>query len=213
MGAKFAMYLVGGGKKGRFDGMDGVMETFIYVLEGRVKVAGKEVLEAGGFVYVPPWVHIRVDFVVEDGASECKSWCVVLQRPWKRKKDVKKDYKTMVVIDHEDHVEVEKIPGEAFELQKLLPKTDSFYGFNVHLMNFQPGEYLNVKEVHYNEHGLIMLEGEGMYKLNDQYFPVTTGDVIYMAPFVPQWYGALGKTRTRYFLYKDTNTDPITNKF
>ena len=32
----------------------------------------------------------------------------------------------------------------------------------------------------------------------------TAGDVIWMSPFVPQWYGALGETRTRYILYKDT---------
>jgi len=32
---------------------------------------------------------------------------------------------------------------------------------------------------------------------------------VYMAPFVPQWYGALGDARTRYILFKDTNRDPL----
>ena len=38
------------------------------------------------------------------------------------------------------------VPGEAFALRKLLPQTPH-YDFNVHVMDFQPGEYLNVKEV------------------------------------------------------------------
>ncbi|KAK8957155.1 hypothetical protein KSP39_PZI001100 [Platanthera zijinensis] len=33
------------------------------------------------------------------------------------------------------------------------------------IMDFQPGEFLNVKEVHYNQHGLLLLEGQGIYRL------------------------------------------------
>ncbi|PPR80656.1 hypothetical protein GOBAR_AA40061 [Gossypium barbadense] len=53
-------------------------------------------------------------------------------------------------------------------------------------MDFQPGEFLNVKEVHYNQHGLLLLEGQGIYRLGDSWYPVQAGDVIWMAPFVPQ---------------------------
>jgi (S)-ureidoglycine aminohydrolase len=38
---------------------------------------------------------------------------------------------------------------------------------------------------------------------------VQAGDVIWMAPFVPQWYAALGKENTRYLLYKDVGVDPL----
>ena len=37
------------------------------------------------------------------------------------------------------------VPGEAFALRKLLPQTAD-HDFNVHVMDFQPGEYLFVKE-------------------------------------------------------------------
>ncbi|URE06710.1 protein kinase G11A-like [Musa troglodytarum] len=99
-------------------------------------------------------------------------------------------------------------PGEVFELRKLLP-TSAPYDFNIHIMDFQPGEYLNVKEVHYNQHGLLLLEGQGIYRLGDSWYPVQAGDVIWMAPFVPQWYAALGKTPSRYLLYKDVNRNPL----
>ncbi|URE06706.1 protein kinase G11A-like [Musa troglodytarum] len=80
---------------------------------------------------------------------------------------------------------------------------------SVKIMDFQPGEYLNVKEVHYNQHGLLLLEGQGIYRLGDSWYPVQAGDVIWMAPFVPQWYAALGKTPSRYLLYKDVNRNPL----
>lgn len=55
------------------------------------------------------------------------------------------------------------VPGEVFVLRKLLPQTAD-YDFNVHVMDFRPGEHLNVKEVHYNQHGMLLLQGKGIYR-------------------------------------------------
>ena len=35
--------------------------------------------------------------------------------------------------------------------------------------------------------------------------PVAAGDVIWMAPFCPQWFVAMGKTPASYLYYKDVN--------
>lgn len=112
------------------------------------------------------------------------------------------------IVSSTDKQPVLETPGEVFELRKLLPASMPF-DFNIHIMDFQPGEFLNVKEVHYNQHGLLLLEGQGIYRLGDSWYPVQAGDAIWMAPFVLQWYGALGKTRTRYLLYKDVNRNPL----
>ena len=40
-------------------------------------------------------------------------------------------------------------------------------------------------------------------------YPVQAGDAIWMAPYVIQWYGALGTATSRYILYKDTTEDPL----
>lgn len=40
-------------------------------------------------------------------------------------------------------------------------------------------------------------------------YPVQAGDAIWMAPYVVQWYAALGTHNSRYILYKDTTLDPI----
>ena len=58
------------------------------------------------------------------------------------------------------------------------------------------------------EHGLLMLEGGGIYRLGDDWYPVQAGDVIWMAPYCPQWFGALGKPPAKYLIYKDWNRPP-----
>lgn len=97
--------------------------------------------------------------------------------------------------------------GEVFALRKLLPPTAA--SFNVHVMDFQPGEYLITKEAHHNEHGLLLLEGRGVYRLGSHFYSVTAGDAIWMAPYTLQWYGALGPGRSRYIIYKDTPVDAV----
>ena len=47
------------------------------------------------------------------------------------------------------------MPGEVFRLKKLLPQTPEF-DFNIHIMDFDPGEYLNVK-VRWMSSGLPVL--------------------------------------------------------
>lgn len=100
------------------------------------------------------------------------------------------------------------VDPEVFLLRKLLPATND-YDFNIHVMDFKPGQYLYIKEIHYNQHGLLLLQGQGIYRLGNNWYPVQAGDAIWMPPFVLQWYAALGTENTRYLLYKDTAMDPL----
>jgi (S)-ureidoglycine aminohydrolase len=97
---------------------------------------------------------------------------------------------------------------EALQVRALLPDTPAF-DFAVNTMTYQPGASLSMVEVHVMEHGLLMLEGGGIYRLGDSWYPVTAGDFIYMAPFCPQWFGALGKQPAKYLIYKDSNRNPL----
>jgi (S)-ureidoglycine aminohydrolase len=72
-------------------------------------------------------------------------------------------------------------------------------------MTYAPGAALSQVEVHHMEHGLLMLEGGGIYRLGDSWYPTTAGDAIWMAPFCPQWFGCLGKQPAKYLIYKDFN--------
>ena len=77
----------------------------------------------------------------------------------------------------------------------------------VNTMTFQPGAALAMVEIHVMEHGLLMLEGGGIYRLGDRWYPVTAGDFIYMAPYCPQGFVADAKQGAEYLLYKDVYRD------
>ena len=103
-----------------------------------------------------------------------------------------------------------KVAGEPFlgdpdaRLQTLLPNSLS-YDLAVNIFTYQPGATLPFVETHVMEHGLLMLAGQGVYRLGDTWHPVAQGDVIWMAPFCPQWFVAMGKTPASYLYYKDVN--------
>ncbi len=79
----------------------------------------------------------------------------------------------------------------------------------MNVLTFQPGATLPLVEVHVMEHGLLMLEGQGVYRLGAEWYPVRKHDLIWMAPFCPQWFVAMGKSQARYLYYKDVNRDPM----
>jgi (S)-ureidoglycine aminohydrolase len=107
------------------------------------------------------------------------------------------------------------IPGvalngdDALQVRVLLPPAQPAFDFAVNTMEYQPGASLSMVEVHVMEHGLLMLEGEGIYRLGDAWYPVAKGDFIWMGPYCPQWFGALGKSPAKYLIYKDWNRHPL----
>ncbi len=78
-------------------------------------------------------------------------------------------------------------------MRTLVPNSPAF-DFACNTMTYQPGASLSQVEIHYMEHGLLMLEGGGIYRLGDQWYPTQAGDFIWMAPFCPQWFGATWQT-------------------
>ncbi len=103
--------------------------------------------------------------------------------------------------------EVAPVPlngDEGLQVRSLLPDSLAF-DFACNTMTYAPGAALSQVEIHYMEHGLLMLEGGGIYRLGDQWYPTQAGDFIWMAPFCPQWFGAIGKQPAKYLIYKDFN--------
>ena len=99
--------------------------------------------------------------------------------------------------------------GDPDAILKVLLPRDPRYDLAVNVFTFQPGASLPLVEVHVMEHGLLMLDGKGVYRLGDDWYPVRQGDVIWIAPYCPQWFVAMGKGPARYLYYKDINRDPL----
>ena len=200
LGAGFTQYTVEfepGGVLG-----DAAGQRFVYVLEGTVTVdAGshKHGVAAGGFAYIPQGVDQRISAIEIARA-------VVVEQPYRAVPGCKpSDF----LVGHEREIAAQPLMNDAGLLvRSLLPDTMAF-DFAVNTMTYRPGTALSMVEIHVMEHGLLMLEGGGIYRLDDDWHPVTAGDFIWMAPYCPQWFGALGKAPAKYLIYKNWNRHPL----
>lgn len=177
-------------------------QRFVYVLEGALKVegnGGSRVLAQHGYGYVPQGAVHTIT------ATE-KSKAVVIEKKYAALTGVACG---AAIYGDAASVASTSLMGDAdLQVQTLLPESVE-YDFAVNLMSYEPGASLSMVEIHVMEHGLLMLEGGGIYRLGDSWYPVTAGDFIWMAPYCPQWFGAIGKARAKYLIYKDSNRHPL----
>jgi (S)-ureidoglycine aminohydrolase len=181
------------------------VERVLYVLDGEVEIegepAGQEAQSLGpaGFAYEPPGGHRPMR------AIAATRLCVFEKR-----------YTPMPGVDLPPGVvgDAGHVPGVPFLgdpdvlLQVLLPDEPAF-DLAVNVFTYRPGATPPRVEVHATEHGLLMLEGQGIYRLADDWYPAREGDAIWMAPYCPQWFVAMGKGPARHLSYKDVNRDPL----
>jgi (S)-ureidoglycine aminohydrolase len=174
------------------------VQRFVYVLEGTLAVDGQK-LEAGDFIYVPAQHDARV---MAPGPARA----AVIEKPYEplQGRDA-----PGVLVGRERESPRSLLNGDPWlEVRSLVPD-DAAFDFRVNTMTYQPGAGLPMVEIHVMEHGLLMLEGGGIYRLGDSWYPVAAGDFIWMAPFCPQWFGAVGKTPAKYLIYKDWDRHPL----
>ncbi|MFC7544474.1 hypothetical protein ACFQU2_40645 [Siccirubricoccus deserti] len=91
--------------------------------------------------------------------------------------------------------------------QYLLGTADLSMDFEMNIMGFGPGTHFHCVETHVFEHGLVMLEGQGLQLLNRDWHELWTGDFVWMGSFVPQQFYCTGWSGAAYLLYKDVNRD------
>jgi (S)-ureidoglycine aminohydrolase len=177
-------------------------QRVIFVIEGGVKleVHGKSSeLGARDYAFLPEGLPHRV-------AATKVSRVAVIEKPYQALDSVEPP---RLIISNEDAVVSHPLGDDpSLQVRCLLPEEMSF-DFAVNTMVYQPGASLSMVEMHVMEHGLIMLEGGGVYRLGDSWYPVTAGDFIWMGPWCPQWFGAIGKVPAKYLIYKDWNRHPL----
>jgi (S)-ureidoglycine aminohydrolase len=175
-------------------------QRFLYVLEGSVRLSGGEgkTLMARGYAYLPPGDDTQV-------IADANSRVLTIEKPYA---ELERETAPGAFCGCEESAEAQPLMGDKdVQVRSLLP-SDSSFDFAVNTMTFQPGASLSMVEMHVMEHGLLMLDGGGIYRLGDCWYPVSAGDFIWMAPYCPQWFGALGKKPARYLIYKDWNRHP-----
>ncbi len=198
-GAGFAQYTVEFAADGSFE--PGPEQTFVYVVEGGVTLTlddGECRLGANHYAYIPASTGSRI-------TSTKAARALFTEKP--RVSDDADD--PAFFSGYEPAVAPTPLSCEdSIEVRTLFP-ADPAHDFAVNTMTYPVGASLPMVEIHVMEHGLLMLEGEGIYRLGEHWYPVKAGDFIWMAPYCPQWFGALGKTPARYLIYKDWNRHPL----
>lgn len=96
----------------------------------------------------------------------------------------------------------------AWSTTRFVESDDMRHDMHVNIVNFEPGGNIPFAETHVMEHGLYVLEGKAVYRLNADWVEVEAGDYMWLRAFCPQACVAAGPGRFRYLLYKDVNRHP-----
>ena len=199
MGAKFAQVLVTFDLGGRAALPANGIETAGYFETGAGTLTigrNKKRCIAGGFFFAPAG----------------QAWSITTPQPGTRVTLFHKKFVRLagaaapkVIIGDASQVKGEPFLGDPnARLQVLLPDVPAF-DLAMNVFTFQPGATLPFVKTHVMEHGLLMLAGQGSYRLQDSKYSVVAGDVIWMAPYCPQWFVAKGRRPASYLYYKDVN--------
>jgi (S)-ureidoglycine aminohydrolase len=179
---------------------EGPTQRLLYVLEGKLLLSVADSkrlhkLAPGSYAYIPGEYEHTLTAVT-------KARVVVIDKPYL---PLESEPNPTLIVAREQDLPATPLNGDPGLLVRSLLPPSMALDFAVNTMTYAPGAALSQVEIHYMEHGLLMLEGGGIYRLGDCWYPTTAGDFIWMAPFCPQWFGAIGKTPAKYLIYKDFN--------
>lgn len=206
LGAAFAQYVLeiepGGGTRAPF-AEDGI-QHFYYGLSGEAAFAidgqAATAFRQGSFAYLPPGTSFSLR---NDGAEPVR---VLALR--KRYEPAPGLAVPEPILSHQDAVPVTNHTGmEGRGFQFLLPYGDLRFDFEMNLMWFKPGTCFPDVETHVMEHGLYMLEGQGLYFLGQDWHEIWARDFIWMGGYCPQQFYPTGFDDACYLLYKNVNRD------
>jgi (S)-ureidoglycine aminohydrolase len=204
MGAQLCQALVTAGKDCRLVGATQESQVFFYIIKGKAKaiVSGEiKVMTSGHFVYVPIGKAYRFENIKE--GTQILTFHKVYEK-------LQGHHTPGVLFGNAADTPAPSYLGDkALRLQVLLPDDLSF-DMAVNIFTYDPGGHLPMVETHIMEHGLMYLQGQGVYMLDHQWYPVKRGDSIWMAPYCQQWFTAMGKEPAVYIYYKNINRFPTT---
>lgn len=199
----FSQYIVevfpGGGSERPEQNPDA--EGVIFVVAGQLNltIAGKaHVLKEGGYAFLPPGAQWSL---VNRSTSPARfHW-------------VRKRYEAVEGIDappafvaNEQDEPIIWMPDtrNTWGTTRFVDPTDLRHDMHVNIVTLEPGAVIPFEETHVMEHGLYVLEGKAVYRLNRDWVEVEAGDFMWLRAFCPQACYA-GPERFRYLLYKDVN--------
>ena len=156
-------------------------------------------LAAGGYAYIPAGCR----WAVKNGADD------PLRFHWIRKlwEPAPGLERPAAFVTNEREIKPVAMPDTQgrWATTRFVDPTDLRHDMHVNIVTFQPGGLIPFEETHVMEHGLYVLEGKAVYKLNRDWVEVEAGDFMWLRAYCPQACYAAGPGPFRYLLYKDVN--------
>lgn len=181
---------------------DAGAEGVLFVVEGEITVtlAGKNhVMTPGGYAFLPP----------SSGWTLRNNGKATARFHWIRKAYEKADGVDMPepIFTNENDIAPNPMPDTEgrWATTRFVDPLDLRHDMHVTIVNLEPGGIIPFPETHVMEHGLYVLEGKAVYRLNQDWVEVQAGDYMWLRAFCPQACYAGGPGTFRYLLYKDVN--------
>lgn len=201
----FSQYIMevqpGGGSDTPDTDPDAQSVLFVTDGAGQLQIDGNHYdLGAGSYAYIPAGANWTL---------HCPPVAGPLRFHWVRKRYVAVDGidAPTAFVTHEADQDPIVMPDTngAWSTTRFVEPDDLRHDMHVNIVNFQPGGVIPFEETHVMEHGLYVLEGKAVYKLNQDWVEVEAGDFMWLRAFCPQACYAGGQGPFRYLLYKDVN--------
>ncbi|CAA2101874.1 (S)-ureidoglycine aminohydrolase [Methylobacterium bullatum] len=202
--AQYLMEVAPGGGSERPE-LDPRAEGVLFVVGGHASLVldgTTHALRPGSYAYLPPGAAWTLR---NDGDEPTRfHW-------------IRKAYEHVPGIDvppafirHDSEIEPRGMKGTngVWATTRFVSPDDVRHDMHVNIVTLQPGASIPFEETHVMEHGLFVLEGKAVYRLNRDWVEVEAGDFMWLRAFCPQACYAGGPGPFRYLLYKDVNRHP-----
>ena len=181
---------------------DPLAEAALFVAEGEIELTlGGAVsrLGPGGFAYAPPGAAFSVR-----NAADAPARFHWIRRAYQAVEGLAPPD---VILCREQDIAPSPMPGTdgRWATTRFMDPDDLRHDMHITIVSLEPGAVIPFAETHVMEHGLYILEGKGVYRLNQDWVEVEAGDYLWLRAFCPQACYAGGPGRFRYLLYKDVN--------
>ncbi len=199
--SQYVMEVASGGGSERPEPDPGA-EGVLFIVEGELELTlagGRHSLRPGGYAFIPPSAVWSVRNT--SGAQTRFHW---IRKAYEAVDGI--DYPEPLVLNEQD-IAPSPMPDTngAWATTRFVDPADVRHDMHVTIVTFQPGGIIPFAETHVMEHGLYVLQGKAVYRLNQDWVEVEAGDFMWLRAFCPQACYAGGPEPFRYLLYKDVN--------
>ncbi|WFU14618.1 bifunctional allantoicase/(S)-ureidoglycine aminohydrolase [Bradyrhizobium sp. CB3481] len=156
-------------------------EGVLFVVGGSwPQTCGSGARIAAGWICLPP-CRLRMEALQSPLQSGAFHWIRKLYQPVPGLA-----VPDVIFANEEAMIDADARHGERWATTRFVDPADLRHDMHVNIITFEPGASIPFAETHVMEHGLYVLEGKAVYRLNRDWVEVEAGDYMWLRAFCPQ---------------------------